>query len=66
MDPVEGILCVEYLLNKDNALKDDVVLGQIVTLVPVGDVPCELVENPKHPFCRCQVFPPLKTVILFS
>ena len=56
MDPVEGILCIQYLLDRDSdVLKDDVVLGQIVILVQVGDVPCKLVENPRRPFCGCQV-----------
>ena len=55
MDPVAEILCVQHLLNgDDDVLKDDVVLGQIVILVQVGAVPCELVENPRRPFCRCQ------------
>ena len=60
MAPVEGILCVQYLLNRDNdVLKDDVVLGQMVFLVP-----CKLVENPR---CKtCPMYSRLKTVILFS
>ena len=78
MDCVKGILCI--LVDGDNdVLKDDVILGQIVILVQVCDVPCKLVENPRRPFCRCQVpctllascktcpmYPRLKTVTLFS